>query len=71
MSLTQERNLISLDMENLTKFIYSYAYRTLPLSRIRTLRSKMLAIPDLSLNLTRYNDSIQETLIRSLKFGQA
>ena len=71
MSLELERKSIALDMKNLTKFLYSYVYRTLPLAKIRELRAKVRKIPDLLLNLSRYNDSPEETLTRALKFGQS
>ena len=71
MDIEQERKSISLNSEDLTNLIYSYAYHTVPLSKIRYIRKKISEIPELTLGLDRYNDSKQEVLIRSLKFGQA
>ena len=71
MALIQERNAISLNMEELTTLIYSYTNSNVPLSRIRQIRDKMAKIPDLSLSISRYNDSREDAINRSLRFGRA
>ena len=70
MSLVEERNSISLDLESLTSFLYSYIYEDLPLSRLRAIRNRILSIPDLSLPMSRYYESKSEMLVRALKWGQ-
>jgi acyl-CoA oxidase len=71
MALIEERKAISLNLEDLTSFIYSNIYQDTPLSRIRELRDKIVRIPDLSLSINRYQDTREAAFVRFLKFGQA
>ena len=70
MALAKERKEISLDIEELTRFLYSYIYKDVPLARIREIRNKAAKIPELSLSTSRYNDSREESITRALKFGK-
>ena len=70
MSLEQERQSVTLDLESLTSFLYSSIYEDIPLSRIREIRQKVQKIPEMSLTISRYHDSKSEMLVRALKCGQ-
>jgi acyl-CoA oxidase len=71
MALVQERQSLSLDIEDLTKFLYRYLYEEIPLERVRGLREKMAKIPELSLTLNRYFDTREDAVARGLAFGKA
>jgi acyl-CoA oxidase len=71
MALIEERKANSLNLEELTSFIYSYACRGIPLPRIRELRDKMCLTPGLTFPISHYHHTRENAFIHSLKFGKA